>query len=53
MSTSLKSTVISIGGEIERRIKERSFAVAPPIEIIANSLQISNIVLIFTKRYHM
>ena len=38
--------MISIGGAIER---SNGLSIAPPIEIIANSLQISNIELIFTK----
>ena len=47
--------MISIGGAIERQLCpllnliQYALSIAPPIEIIANSLHISNIELIFTK----
>ena len=47
--------MISMGGAIEKctewglNIAHSCLSIAPPIEIIANSLQISNIELIFTK----
>ena len=47
--------MISMGGAIDRahwmRLSngQTCLSIAPPIEIIANSLQISNIELIFTK----
>ena len=47
--------MISVGGAIERqlcpllKLIQCALSIAPPIETIANSLQISNIELIFTK----